>query len=216
MRLSKERFPLQKSMTQKQKTLVGGVSILGIAGIICKVVGVLYRIPLAHLIGPEGMGVYHKVYPAYNLLLTISSAGLPVAISRMVAHYVTREDPRNARRIFTMAMRMLLVLGLFLIEAVFCIHSVKSVELVNAITYGGRSACQYPIDIFPRPLRVLFTVIAPFALTLHVPAAYILGKPLYGWPDWTAFVAPLAGAVLFAVMYLAFQKAMQFYRSTGS
>lgn len=99
-------------MTQKQKTLIGGVSILGVAGIICKVVGVLYRIPLAHLIGPEGMGVYHKVYPAYNLLLTISSAGLPVAISRMVAHYVTREDPRCARRIFAMAMRMLLILGI--------------------------------------------------------------------------------------------------------
>ncbi|MBR5109809.1 MAG: ABC-2 family transporter protein [Clostridia bacterium] len=110
----------------------------------------------------------------------------------------------------------LLVLGLFLIEAVFCIHSVKSVELVNAITYGGRSACQYPIDIFPRPLRVLFTVIAPFALTLHVPAAYILGKPLYGWPAWTAFATPLAGAVTFGVMYLVFQRAMRFYRSTGS
>ena len=111
---------------------------------------------------------------------------------------------------------ILLVLGLFLIEAVFCIHSVKSVELVNALTYGGRSACQYPIDIFPRPLRVLFTVIAPFALTLHVPAAYILGKPIYGWPAWTAFVTPLAGAALFGVMYLVFQKAMRFYRSTGS
>jgi ABC-2 type transport system permease protein len=111
---------------------------------------------------------------------------------------------------------MLLVLALFMIEAVFTIHSVKSVELVNALTYGGRSACQYPIDIFPRPLRVLFTVIAPFALTLHVPAAYILGKPLYGWPDWTAFVTPLAGAVLFGIMYLVFQKAMRFYRSTGS
>ena len=99
-------------MTQKQKSLVGGVSILGAAGIICKVVGVLYRIPLAHLIGPEGMGVYHKVFPAYNLLLTVSSAGLPVAISRMVAHYVTREDPKNARRIFQLAMRMLFILGL--------------------------------------------------------------------------------------------------------
>ena len=99
-------------MTQKQKTLIGGVSILGVAGIICKVVGVLYRIPLAHLIGPEGMGVYHKVFPAYNLLLTVSSAGLPVAISRMVAHYVTVEDPNNARRIFKLAMRMLFVLGL--------------------------------------------------------------------------------------------------------
>jgi len=111
---------------------------------------------------------------------------------------------------------MLLVLGLFLIEAVFCIHSVKSVELVNALTYGGRSACQYPIDIFPRSLRTLFTVIAPFALTLHVPAAYILGKPLYGWPPFAAFLCPLAGAALYAVMYCVFQRAMRFYRSTGS
>ena len=110
----------------------------------------------------------------------------------------------------------LLVLGLFLIEAVLCIHSVKSVELTNALTYGGRSACQYPIDIFPRPLRMLFTVVAPFALTLHVPAAYILGKPLYGWPAWTAFVTPLAGAAAFWILYAVFQKAMKFYRSTGS
>ena len=87
-------------MTQKQKSLLGGVSILGAAGLICKVVGVLYRIPLAHLIDPMGMALYHKVFPAYNLLLTISSAGIPVAISRMVSHYVTREDVGNARRIF--------------------------------------------------------------------------------------------------------------------
>lgn len=111
---------------------------------------------------------------------------------------------------------VMLVLGLFLIEAVLCIHSVKSVELTNTLTYGGRSACQYPIDIFPRPLRVLFTVAAPFALTLHVPAAYILGKPLYGWPAWTAFVTPLAGAAAFWILYAVFQKAMKFYRSTGS
>ena len=99
-------------MTQKQKSLVGGVSILGAAGLICKVVGVLYRIPLAYLIGPVGTALYHKVFPAYNLLLTISSAGIPVAISRMVAHYVTREDPRNARRIFKTALELLCALGL--------------------------------------------------------------------------------------------------------
>lgn len=99
-------------MTQKQKSLIGGVSILGIAGLICKVVGVLYRIPLAHLIGPTGMGIYHKVFPAYNLLLTISSAGIPVAISRMVSHYVTKDQPGNANRIFRMALSMLCALGL--------------------------------------------------------------------------------------------------------
>ena len=110
----------------------------------------------------------------------------------------------------------LLILGRFLLEAVFVIYSVKSVELTNALTYGGRSACEYPIDIYPRPLRLLFTVVAPFALVLHVPAARILGKPLYGWPLWTAFVCPLAGLVSFGVFYRLFRAALTHYRSTGS
>ena len=100
-------------MTQKQKnSLVGGVSILAAAGMICKVVGVLYRIPLAAYIGGEGLGLYSKVFQSYNLLLTISSAGIPVAISRMVSHYVTMDDPRNARRIFHVAFWALTALGL--------------------------------------------------------------------------------------------------------
>lgn len=111
---------------------------------------------------------------------------------------------------------IVLILALFMIEAIFCIYSVKSVELVNALTYGGRSACEYPVDIFPRPLRILFTAVAPFALVLHVPSGYILGKPLFGWPTWTAFVCPLAGAVFFGLIYAVFQWAMRFYRSTGS
>ena len=109
-----------------------------------------------------------------------------------------------------------LLLGLFMVEAILSIHSVKSIELANALTYGGRSACEYPSDIYPRPLRVLFTVIAPFALVLHVPASAILDKPLFGWPAWIAYVTPLAGLVLFGVMYVLFRKALKFYRSTGS
>jgi len=109
-----------------------------------------------------------------------------------------------------------LILGLFLIEAILCIHSVKSVEIANALTYGGRSACQYPVDAFPRSLRTLFTVIAPFALVMHVPASHILGKPVFGWPGWAAWLSPLSGFVLFGVMFLLFSGAMRFYRSTGS
>ena len=109
-----------------------------------------------------------------------------------------------------------LILGLFLIEAILCIYSVKSVELANTLTYGGRGACQYPVDTYPRPLRVLFTVAAPFALVMHIPAAFILGKPVWNLPAWAAYVTPLAGIVLFAVMYLLFQAAMRHYRSTGS
>ncbi|WP_081668363.1 ABC transporter permease [Butyrivibrio sp. MC2013] len=113
-------------------------------------------------------------------------------------------------------MSCLLILGLFMIEAIFSIFSVKSVELVNAITYGGRSACQYPIDVFPLALRMLFTVVAPFALTLHVPASWILGKPLYGWPWWSAIVTPFSGVMVFGFMSVLFHLALRHYRSTGS
>lgn len=109
-----------------------------------------------------------------------------------------------------------LLLGLFTVEGIFCIYSVKSVELVNALTYGGRSACQYPVDAFPRPLRVLFTVLAPFALTLQQPASVILDKPLFDGPVWTAFLSPLSGIVVFALVWLWFQRTMRYYRSTGS
>ncbi len=98
-------------MTDKQRSLVGGISVLGLAGLICKVVGVLYRIPLANIIGGEGMGLYQQVFPAYNLLLTITSAGIPVAISRMVSHYVTVGQVKNARKVFTSALRLLTLLG---------------------------------------------------------------------------------------------------------
>jgi len=109
-----------------------------------------------------------------------------------------------------------LILGLFMIEGILCIYSVKSVELANTLTYGGRSACQYPVDTYPRPLRTLFTVVAPFALVMHVPAAWILDRPLFGWPWPAAFLAPLSGPALFGVMYLLFRRAMRHYRSTGS
>ena len=98
-------------MSEKSKSLVGGISVLGLAGMICKVVGVLYRIPLADYIGGEGLGIYSKVYTAYNMMLTLFTVGIPVAISRMVSHYVTRHDPRNARRVFGIAAPALAVMG---------------------------------------------------------------------------------------------------------
>ena len=98
-------------MSNTQKSIVGGMTVLSIVGLICKIVGALYRIPLAWLIGDEGMGTYQLVFPTYNMLLTISSAGLPVAISRMVSFSLAKDDPRNAKRIFKIALCMLAALG---------------------------------------------------------------------------------------------------------
>lgn len=98
-------------MSDKQKSIVGGMTVLGITGLICKLVAVLYRIPLAWLIGEQGLGTFQLVFPTYNLLLTLSSAGLPVAISRMVSYSLAKDDPRNAHRFFRSALSILTLLG---------------------------------------------------------------------------------------------------------
>ena len=106
-------------MSRQVKSVARGISILGIAGIICKVVGLLFSIPL-NMIGEEGVAeagkvanLFYLVYPTYTLLLTISSAGLPVAVSRMVADFLAREDARNARNTFKVALMTLLSIGGF-------------------------------------------------------------------------------------------------------
>ena len=100
-------------MTNQTKTIAKGVSVLGLTGIINKLIGVLYSIPLARILKPEGLGLFQTVYPTYNLFLTLSSAGLPVAVSRMVAHYLATGDEPNARRTFQAAMKLLFTIGLF-------------------------------------------------------------------------------------------------------
>lgn len=98
-------------MSNKSKSLIGGMTVLGIAGIICKLVGVLFSIPLTYIIGAEGQGIYNAVFPTYNLLLTISSAGLPVAVSRMVSSALAKDDPHSAKQIFRVALLLLTILG---------------------------------------------------------------------------------------------------------
>ena len=93
------------------KSIVRGVSVLSLAGIVCKLLGLLFTVPLTRLIGSEGLGIYQSVYPTYNLLLTLSSAGLPVAVSRMVSAYLAKDDPRNAHRVFRTALWLLTGLG---------------------------------------------------------------------------------------------------------
>lgn len=100
-------------MTKQGKSVARGISVLAVTGIINKVIGVLYSIPLARILGDTGLGLFQTVFPTYNLLLTISSAGLPVAVSRLVAHYLARSDPRNAKRAFRVALSMLVCIGLF-------------------------------------------------------------------------------------------------------
>ena len=101
-------------MENKQSSFVKGAAILGIAGLIVKVIGAFFRVPLANHVGPEGMSYYEVAYPYYSGLLVIASAGLPTAISKMVSERVTMRDYRGAREVFRTAQILLLVIGIVL------------------------------------------------------------------------------------------------------
>ena len=97
---------------RSKKTFVAGAALLGLAGIVVKVLGVFFRVPLANIIGAEGMGIYGVAYPIYILMLTISSSGLPTAISRMIAERRSVGQYYEAYRVFKVSFKVMLGLGL--------------------------------------------------------------------------------------------------------
>ena len=96
----------------KAKSFVTGAAILAAAGLLVKILGAVYRIPLNNLIKTEGMAFYAVAYPYYSWLLVISSAGLPAAISKLVSERVTRGDHKGAYRVFQVAFRLLIIIGI--------------------------------------------------------------------------------------------------------
>lgn len=96
----------------KGQTFIKGAAILGIAGLIVKIIGAVFRIPLANTIGTEGMSYYEVVYPYYSWLLVISSAGLPTAISKLVSERITLNDYKGAKDVFNRALILLSVIGI--------------------------------------------------------------------------------------------------------
>lgn len=96
----------------KQTSFMRNAAILTVGGVIVRTLGAVYRIPLARLIGDEGMGLYQMAYPIYSTLLAISLTGPPIAVAKMVAERVAQRDYRAAHRLFKIAFVLLAVIGL--------------------------------------------------------------------------------------------------------
>ena len=94
-----------------QNKFLKGAAILGIAGIIVKVMGVFFRIPLTNWVGSEGISYYSSVYPIYTFFLILSTAGIPVAVSRMVSERIAVSNYGGAHKVFHTALWFLSVLG---------------------------------------------------------------------------------------------------------
>ena len=93
------------------KSFVKGAAILGAAGLIVKLLGAAFQIPLGNMIHDTGMAYYGPAYYIYTLFLIISTSALPVAISRMVSERAAVENYRGANRVFRSALELMILIG---------------------------------------------------------------------------------------------------------
>ena len=100
----------RNSGRKTDKLLLQG-SILAAAGIITKLIGFIYRIPMANILGNQGNGIYSVAFGIYNIALTLSSYSLPLAVSKLVSKRLAEGRYKNAHRVFFMALIFAVIAG---------------------------------------------------------------------------------------------------------
>lgn len=107
--------------------------------------------------------------------------------------------------------------SLFIIGATTTFWTMERLEILNIFTYGGSEIMSYPIHIFPRAIRLIFTFLVPAIFMSYFPAVYILGKPdPLNAPGFTAFLAPIIGIAMLFLSLRFWQFGIRNYQSTGS
>lgn len=99
--------------TSKKQTFLHGAALLAVATAVVKVIGAFYKLPLNEVIGAEGYAYFTTAYDIYSVLLLISTAGLPVAMSRMISQASSLGHYNQVRRIYNTSRILFLGLGIF-------------------------------------------------------------------------------------------------------
>lgn len=102
-----------------KESLFKGISVLMIAGIVVKLLGALFKIPIVNLIGDAGMSCYAPAYNIYNFFLALSISGIPVAISKMISENVALRKYEDAHFVFELSRRMMIFIGTISFVLVF-------------------------------------------------------------------------------------------------
>lgn len=123
---------------RKSQSLLNGALVLSVATLIVKVIGVIYKIPLSNMIGTVGRGYFDSAYNLYIPIYTISMAGLPVAVSKMVSQQMALKNYRDVRLIHRVAKRLFLIMGILGTLAMFILaypyaYSSKNMNVIPAI-----------------------------------------------------------------------------------
>lgn len=109
MQRTKETKRSKNPKTNEKSKLLTGAATIAMGGLVAKLIGAFYRIPLTNLIGGEGIGLYQLVYPFYCILLTVSATGIPSSIATLTARREAVGEPTLP--LFKTCMRLFLAIG---------------------------------------------------------------------------------------------------------
>ena len=167
----------------KKQNYLHGAAILAFGVVIMKILGAIYKIPLGNILGDTGYAYFLCAYNIYSVFLTLATAGLPVALSRMIAEANTMNRPNQMRRIFSVAWWTFFVIGAVctLVMALFpgqlasalnnpsaelSILALSPAVLLVCLTSAYRGYCQGHENMTPTTVGQVLEVLAKVAVGL--------------------------------------------------
>ena len=183
----------------RKQNYIHGAAILTVGVVIMKILGAIYKIPLGNILGDEGYSMFLSAYNVYNIFFTLATAGLPVALSRLIAESDANGRAANEEKTFRVALGTFAVIGIFFSlimflfpgwlagtylenpDATMSVKAMAPAILLVCLVSAYRGYCQGNGNMLPTTvdevLEVLFKVIAGLILsTVLIRGGF--GKPM--------------------------------------
>ena len=120
---------------EKKQSFMGGVTVLAISTVFVKLCGALYKIPLNNILGDKGITHFMSAYNIYAFLLTLSTAGLPLALSKLISEASATDRKNQIRRCFNTAMALFLAVGIVGSAAMLIFTEELAAWMNNSMAY---------------------------------------------------------------------------------
>src|SRR5574344_126039 len=124
-------------MKLKKDSFMQGAFITKLGIIICKVLGILYVIPFYSIIGEQGGALYGYAYNIYSIFLTVSHAGIPLAMSKVISEYYTLGYYNIKERAFKIGKKLLITLGILCFIVLFVFAEQIGTAIIGDIKGGN-------------------------------------------------------------------------------
>lgn len=178
-----------KDVTMKKGNFIKGALITTLGIVIAKILGIVYVIPFHAIIGDEGGALYGYAYTIYTLFVSLASAGVPLAISKLVSEYQTMGYYRAKKRVFAFG-RMIALLAGFISFIIILILAPLLAKAVLGNTVGGSSIKDVTFVI-----RVIGTAIL-IVPTLSIYRGYFEGHRLFSPPSISQVIEQLIRVII--------------------